>query len=65
MDGENNGKPYEKMDDLGGNPTILGNIQLYKKTPQGLAVWDLKWTFWGKKKSAPNRPVYGKGGMKP
>ena len=22
MDGENNGKPYEQMDDLGGNPTI-------------------------------------------
>ena len=22
MDGENNGKPYEQMDDLGGKPTI-------------------------------------------
>ena len=23
MDGENNGKPYEKMDDLGENPLFL------------------------------------------
>ncbi len=23
MDGENNGKPYEQMDDLGGNPLVL------------------------------------------
>ena len=23
MDGENNGKPYEQMDDLGGNPLFL------------------------------------------
>ena len=28
MDGENNGKPYFLMDDLGGKPTILGNTQL-------------------------------------
>ena len=25
MDGENKGKPYEHMDDLGGKPTIFGN----------------------------------------
>ena len=25
MDGENNGKSHEQMDDLGGKPTILGN----------------------------------------
>ena len=25
MDGENNGKPYFLMDDLGGKPTIFGN----------------------------------------
>ena len=34
MDGENNGKPYEQMDDLGGKPTIFGNTQgelLWKK----------------------------------
>ena len=28
MDGENNGKPGFKMDDLGGKPTIFGNIQI-------------------------------------
>ena len=29
MDGENNGKPYEQMDDLGGfNPTTFGNTHL-------------------------------------
>ena len=28
MDGENNGKPYEQMDDLGGKPTIFGNIHV-------------------------------------
>ena len=27
MDGENNGKPYFLMDDLGGKPTIFGNNQ--------------------------------------
>jgi len=30
MDGENNGKPYFLMDDLGGKPTIFGNIHIYK-----------------------------------
>ena len=28
MDGENNGKPYEQMDDLGGFPIILGNTHI-------------------------------------
>ena len=28
MDGENNGKPYEQMDDLGGFPTIFGNTHM-------------------------------------
>ena len=27
MDGENQGKPYEQMDDLGGFPPIFGNTQ--------------------------------------
>ena len=27
IDGENKGKPYEKLDDLGGKPPIFGNIQ--------------------------------------
>ena len=30
MDGENNGKPYVQMDDLGGKPTIFGNIHINK-----------------------------------
>ena len=29
MDGENNGKPYEQMDDLGGT-TIFGNTHIYQ-----------------------------------
>ena len=28
MDGENNGKPYEQMDDLGGNTTIFGSTPI-------------------------------------
>ena len=28
MDGENNGKPYFLMDDLGGKLTIFGNIHI-------------------------------------
>ena len=28
MDGENNGKTLLKMDDLGGKPTIFGNIHI-------------------------------------
>ena len=35
MDGENNGKPYFLMDDLGGKPPIFGNTQMeigFKKT---------------------------------
>ena len=28
MDGEKNGTPYYKMDDLGGTPTIFGNIHI-------------------------------------
>ncbi len=42
MDGENHGKPYEQMDDLGWFPPIFGNIHVIiplggnkkqKKTP--------------------------------
>ena len=29
MDGENNGKPYFLMDDLGVKPTIFGNTHIY------------------------------------
>ena len=28
MDGENNGKPYEQMDDLGGFPPIFGSTPM-------------------------------------
>ena len=28
MDGENNGKPFWRMDDLGGKPTIFGNTHI-------------------------------------
>ena len=28
MDGENNGTPYFLVDDLGGKPTIFGNIHI-------------------------------------
>ena len=40
MDGENNGKtPYFSMDDLGGKPTIFGNIHIYIQTVVG-NPWD-------------------------
>ena len=29
MDGENNGKPYVQMDDLGGQNPIFGNTTIY------------------------------------
>ena len=39
MDGENNGKPYEQMDDLGGFPTpIFGNTQIKMNTGSVLLV---------------------------
>ena len=28
MDGENNGRPYEQMDDLGGKPLFFGNTHI-------------------------------------
>ena len=34
MDGENNGKPYEQMDDLGGNPPIFGFPPIWKQILQ-------------------------------
>ena len=60
MAGENNGKPYFLMDDLGGKPTILGNPHLtYILTNQCLfripswSIFDpstawLPWLFGGK-----------------
>ena len=37
MDGENNGKPYEQMDGLGGFPIIFGStpIYIYTWSPSG------------------------------
>ena len=34
IDGENHGKPYEQMDDLGGFPIIFGNTHII------LAKWN-------------------------
>ena len=33
MDGENNGKPYEQMDDLGGKSPIFGNLHFWTYVP--------------------------------
>jgi len=33
MYGENNGKPLLKMDDLGGKPTILGDLHMAMENP--------------------------------
>ena len=40
LDGENNGKPYEQMDDLGGPPLFLGTpiCSLHVKKFRGLKV---------------------------
>ena len=38
MDGENNGKPYYLMDDLGGKPTIFGNAHLFSLSPRILFI---------------------------
>ena len=48
MDGENNGIPEYpiKMDDLGGKPTIFGNIQMVKLTAVDVCFFD-KLICWG------------------
>ena len=38
MDGENHGKPYESMDDLGGKPTMEGKTQIEKKSATSQAL---------------------------
>ena len=38
MDGENKGKPYFQMDDLGGNTLILGVERLRRWKPRELMV---------------------------
>ena len=50
MDGETNGKPYEQMDDLGGKPTIFGNIHMciyiYNLPTWPCWVWPFgRWLF--------------------
>ena len=53
MDGENNGKPYFLMDDLGGKPTIFGNIHLDFFLQQKSTSWieelrnfAMAWLLW-------------------
>ena len=36
MDGENNGTPYEQMDDLGGNTLIFGNSHIFGVGEKGV-----------------------------
>ena len=46
MDGENNGKSYEHMDDLGGKPAILGNTHM---DFLNMIFWDSSsWRFFPK-----------------
>ena len=55
MDGENNGKPHFLMDDLGGKPTIFGNI--HNKVGENICI-DLR-KFKQKKKRLlyPKMPI--------
>ena len=39
MDGENNGKPYEQMDDLGGKPIIFGNTPMGRPCEETKPAW--------------------------
>ena len=47
MDGEHNGKPYLQMDDLGGKPTIFGNIHIQEEKSMKfkLLFHGPKWLF--------------------
>ena len=47
MDGENNGKPYEQMDDLGGCPIIFGSTPKCSEPPHNKRE---DWKFEGKEK---------------
>ena len=46
MDGENHGKPYYSMDDLGGKNSIFGNIHLESHMVEGLAKVYIAKHFW-------------------
>ena len=39
MDGENHGKPYFLMDDLGGKPPISGNTQIFENVSIPENLW--------------------------
>ena len=39
MDGENSGKPYFLMEDLGGKPTIFGNIRISSRSAPLSTGW--------------------------
>ena len=41
MDGENKGKPYEQMDDLGGKPPIFGNTHMKQEGKTDSFPWSL------------------------
>ncbi len=43
MDGENNGKPYEQMDDLGGNTTIFWNTYIHLQKNIGVSSFLIGW----------------------
>ena len=45
MDGENNGKPYFLMDDLGGKPSIFGNTNNNNSKTKELKTWDFAQVF--------------------
>ena len=42
MDGENNGKPYEQMDDLGGKNPIFGSTPKWVPAGFKTAAWDVR-----------------------
>ena len=58
MDGENNGKPYQKMDDLGGETPLFSETSIF-------SICSLKFlarfVFWRNKKRACNRSVNPQG----
>ena len=45
MDGDNNGKPYEQMDDLGGFPLFFGNSHEWVHIPLPFQQLLSRWCF--------------------
>ena len=56
MDGENNGKPYCLMDDLGGKPTIFGNTHMLPYCFPGVVTAQISASFFWKN-PRPQMPV--------